>query len=201
MRAVKNQFILWVIVALFFGPIFGAWALYHTERFITKKTSNHGALIIPPLTMANLAFQQLNDTAVENKQPIWQGKWLLFYFAPNNCDTLCWKNLYKIRQVKTALNADSSRIERLLIIPTHNNLVLLKRIIAHDYLGTQLAYCDTKIFANFIQSQATKSIALSKGYLYLSDPLGNVMMSYSPELDGKELLADLQHLLKVSQIG
>ena len=37
--------------------------------------------------------------------------------------------------------------------------------------------------------------------ILLIDPFGNVMMHYGREHTGKQLLKDLKHLLKLSQIG
>jgi len=37
--------------------------------------------------------------------------------------------------------------------------------------------------------------------VFLVDPLGNIMMYYTPTHSGKDLLKDLQKLLKASQIG
>jgi hypothetical protein len=35
----------------------------------------------------------------------------------------------------------------------------------------------------------------------VADPLGNVILYYSGDIDGKKLLADLKKLLKASKIG
>ncbi len=37
-------------------------------------------------------------------------------------------------------------------------------------------------------------------YIYLVDPLGNLMMYYSPKIDGPLILKDIQRLVKVSWI-
>ena len=42
---------------------------------------------------------------------------------------------------------------------------------------------------------------MKTGYLYLVDPLGNVMMSYNPKQSPKDIYSDLTRLLKASKIG
>jgi hypothetical protein len=37
--------------------------------------------------------------------------------------------------------------------------------------------------------------------IYVMDPIGNIMMQFSPDLSPKLILKDLNKLLKVSQIG
>jgi len=42
---------------------------------------------------------------------------------------------------------------------------------------------------------------LLSGRIYLIDPLGNLMMSYSPRSEPKGILSDMKKLLKLSHIG
>ena len=37
--------------------------------------------------------------------------------------------------------------------------------------------------------------------IYISDPLGNLMMSYPPDINPKGILKDLKKLLRASRIG
>ena len=39
------------------------------------------------------------------------------------------------------------------------------------------------------------------GGCYLIDPLGNLVMYFSPELDPKDMVGDIDHLLRLSRIG
>ena len=43
--------------------------------------------------------------------------------------------------------------------------------------------------------------SISDGTLFLIDPLGNLMMQYSPGFNAYKVKEDLMHLLKISQIG
>jgi hypothetical protein len=38
-------------------------------------------------------------------------------------------------------------------------------------------------------------------HLWIIDPHGNLVLRYDPSIKGKELLNDLRHLLKLSNIG
>ena len=42
---------------------------------------------------------------------------------------------------------------------------------------------------------------LQPNRLYISDPMGNIMMSYNDQSEPMAVLKDMQRLLKVSQIG
>jgi hypothetical protein len=39
------------------------------------------------------------------------------------------------------------------------------------------------------------------GGVYLIDPLGNLVMYFPPDLDPKDAVRDIKHLLKLSNIG
>jgi hypothetical protein len=39
------------------------------------------------------------------------------------------------------------------------------------------------------------------GGCYLIDPLGNLVMYFPPDLDPKEMVGDIKHLLRLSHIG
>ena len=45
------------------------------------------------------------------------------------------------------------------------------------------------------------SLLEGESSILLIDPLGNVILKYSEELQGKKLLKDLKKLLKLSRIG
>ena len=63
------------------------------------KPANYGELIAPrPLSGAPLE--------------VLRGKWVLVTFDAAACDAYCEKKLYFIRQVRTAMHKDASRVER-----------------------------------------------------------------------------------------
>ena len=46
-----------------------------------------------------------------------------------------------------------------------------------------------------------KPAALSAGGYFLIDPLGNLVMYFQPEIDPREMVEDIERLLKFSRIG
>jgi hypothetical protein len=46
-----------------------------------------------------------------------------------------------------------------------------------------------------------KPAELSAGGYFLMDPLGNLVMYFDPEIDPRDMVADIKHLLKLSRIG
>jgi hypothetical protein len=109
-----------------------------------------------------------------------------------------------MRQIHQATGKNRDRVERALMIPVSENLSIKNRQrLQEDYRGTHVFVIKSPDLKTlFTQTQkTTKSLAFSPGTLYLIDPLGNIMMYYPQNIAPKGILKDLEHLLKVSQIG
>jgi hypothetical protein len=174
----KPRLILLILILLFFGPMFGAWYLYTTQKSgvqLLKKTTNHGTLIQPPLTLAQLS---LPNTGA--------GKWLVIYIASLPCASECQKILYKMRQVRLTLGKDQNRVQRVILRQTGQPMAELPP----EYAGTWHWQTD-------LMSQPR----LSPENLYLIDPLGNIILQYPQDIAPKDLKDDIVRLLKTSRIG
>jgi len=64
-----------------------------------------------------------------------------------------------------------------------------------------LAYTEkATLQANLLSSGVTVELE-SKSYVLLVDPVGNVMMYYTPEHTAEEIMTDLETLLRYSSLG
>ena len=76
----------------------------------------------------------------------------------------------------------------------------------HGYLdaehqGLQIAQVDDAAGAAVLAAFPEAQSAPGAGYIYIVDPLGNLMMRHAPAGAPKGLLEDLKKLLKLSRIG
>ena len=134
-------------------------------------TGNYGELI-PPRPLAGAPFEWL------------RGKWVLVMFDTAACDVYCERKLYFMRQVRRTQGKDMERIERLWAVtdggkPRPELLAVIE--------GTHVV--------NF------KDPSFSPDYIYLVDPLGNLMLRFPRDPDPSKMVKDLQRLLKASRIG
>lgn len=185
----KVIFTVGILLIIFIGPMIAAWSFY-TSKAPVMQTVNYGQLLTPPIQFNRFVLQD-NDQQAFPKE-ILLGHWLLFYFTPGSCDTLCVQNLYTMRQVRLALGKDQERVQRLLITYPQADNPDLDKLIDQQYTGTLYALT-TISFENIINKQ--------QGGLFLMDPLGNVILYYPPNADPEEVLKDLTRLLRISQIG
>src|SRR5262249_1013953 len=122
------------------------------------------------------------------------GKWWMVYIT-DQCDATCIKYLYYMRQIRQATGKNRDRVERALLMATSEKLSPeLHQLLTKDYPGTQVFWAQPHDLQKL-------RLAFKPGSLYLVDPLGNIMMYYSQNIAPKGILKDLEHLLKVSQIG
>jgi cytochrome oxidase Cu insertion factor (SCO1/SenC/PrrC family) len=130
-----------------------------------------------------------------------QGKWTIAYLGDGACDERCRQALYLSRQSWISLNKDMDRVQRVFLatgprVDTQfvaaEHVDLLVAIVGED--------ADSKaLLARFPVLDGIAPTAA--GRLYLIDPLGNLMLSYSAAAPDKALLADLKKLLRLSHIG
>jgi cytochrome oxidase Cu insertion factor (SCO1/SenC/PrrC family) len=177
----RNRKIMMGLFLIGIIPMLLAYVVFfHFPELIPSGTTNKGELIQPPLV--------LQDSGVETSG------WLLLYPSGPSCDEVCEERLYVIRQVNKALGKDSRRVKRALLV-TGDAL----RPKFEKLLSSRFPQMTT--YFGLSATLAQNNVAVDQGFVYLMDPLGNVMMRYSAERTGKEMLADLKHLLKFSNLG
>ena len=106
------------------------------------------------------------------------------------CEEQCQSHLGRLRQVHQALGAEADRVRDSLCtramppgLDDDDNLQL-RRFDASGSLWRQLG-----------------EERLTNGRILIADPLGNLVVSYPPDVEQKELLRDFERLLEASGIG
>jgi hypothetical protein len=192
----------WTLVgvgALFVGPLLLAWMLFGTrELWWSGATGNYGELVTParPVQLRGLA----TFTHDPLDERLLQGHWTLVILGHDPRDARCRESLYITRQVRTALEKDQSRIQRLLVL-TKWPPAAVRAELARIDPALVVATASAGSLARIREELAPGTDEAVQGFVYLVDPLGNLMMRYPEGADGKRMLKDLRRLLKVSQIG
>jgi len=154
------------------APLALGW-LASEQRWTSGRTANYGELLQPRPLAGPLA-------------PL-RGKWVLVTLDPAACGPRCEHKLYIVRQVRRAQGANAERVARLWLL-ADGGTPRAELVAALD--GSRIAGVD-----------ATLAGALSADYIYLVDPLGNLMMRFPAEPDGKRMIQDLERLLKYASYG
>jgi hypothetical protein len=181
----RQRMLLVGLAVLFFAPIALSFYLYYGHSALQPLGKvNRGVLVQPPRGLAVGALPTAST-----------GKWTLITVADGGCETLCLRQLYDTRQVRTALDRDMPRVQRVLVaIGDCCDASFLTR--EHPDLAIVHAAPDAPLLLGLRVDAATPA-----GRIYVVDPLGNFMMWYAPDAPPKGLLEDMKRLLKLSHIG
>jgi cytochrome oxidase Cu insertion factor (SCO1/SenC/PrrC family) len=194
----RRQFML--IAALFFVPLALAFLLYYGPAgWHPHGGTNQRDLITPavPLPTVSLAMPDGSHTSSE----FLRGKWTIAYLGDGACDERCHKALYLSRQSRIALNKDMDRVQRVFFATGHccDRAFLA---VEHPDLAVVLVGDDAASQALLAKVPALDGVAPAHaGRLYVVDPLGNLVLSYSAAAPDKALLTDVRNLLRLSHIG
>lgn len=167
-------------------PIVGSFLLYQFWR--PSSFVNHGELI-PPSTPMVAGPQDPMAPTLKSLS----GKWVLVTLDSGACGQDCQQKLYYLRQVRLTQGKEMERIERLWILTdtTPAPDVLLK-----EHPGLKV-----------VPAQGSEWVAMlplpapAASYVFILDPLGNIVLRYPKGFDPTGMKKDLGRLLRASRIG
>jgi len=192
----KSKFMMISIFGLSFLPILLAAIVYFTGWGIPQGRVNNGALLNPPLDIKQLTLNEIkrNEKLIKPNMNTW---WLLT-FDNGSCDSACQKKVWEVRQVNTALGKNQERVQHGLIVT--GALTQTLQPFLKDYPGLTIFEVPLKQLEAW-STTITSQQLLSEHYIVIADPLGNVMLYYTHDKNPRDILEDLNKLLKYSTIG
>ena len=194
----RRQLIL--LASLFFVPLLVAfWLYYGGSGWRPAGGTNKGDLIDPAVPLPAVSLLQPDGTRTPTQ--FLQGKWTIAYLGDGACDERCRQALYLSRQTWISLNKDMDRVQRV-FLATGARVDTAFLAAEHADLRVAQVGDDAASKALLAQFPALDGVAPSAaGRLYLVDPLGNLVLSYSAAAPDKALLTDVKKLLRLSHIG
>jgi len=194
----KNKILIILIVVAFNSPLILSWfVLNYTNVVKERGMSNHGELIIPPRPLDDMAM--IDPVNADRKEHL-HGKWSMVYVA-DSCDKLCMDNVYRMRQIHIAMDKHSLRVQKVLFLTRQQPNELSELFV--NFAGQQVINAElidvNVLLEKFRLTSSDKP--LTSGRLYIVDPLGNLMMSYQPDANPRDIMTDLKTLLRASRIG
>ena len=191
----QPRLMLLFIVACFVVPLAAAWGL--VGRWMPGGTVQHGELLNPARPLTALRFTPLNDG--ESDETTLRGHWALIYAgSAGECAAACQTALYDLRQVRLALGKDMGRVKTLLLL-ADAPVAELRRWLADAHAAMIVGVVDPAARTE-LASAFAKPGAIGE-WIYLLDPLGNLLMRYPVSGEPRGILKDLQRLLRLSRIG
>lgn len=177
----KGRLQLLLILLGVIGPMILATGMYKLQFWVPEGRSYHGELIGNGQTRADLGVQTQEQ------------RWQMLVTAPRDCSVDCQQLVYLARQVQIGLARDASRASHALAAAQPLNSEYEAKL-TREYPQLQRYPMDLTTFSKTTGDQAVPQ-------LWIIDPHGNLVLRYDPTVKGKDLLNDLRHLLKLSNIG
>jgi cytochrome oxidase Cu insertion factor (SCO1/SenC/PrrC family) len=185
-RSSRLQLIL--VALIFVVPMVAASWMYFADSAVRPASrTNHGVLLDPIVNLPDELGTSPLIAAAENR-------WTLIYLQSGDCEQACRDALYKQRQVRLMLGNDMSRVLRILL---HGPSAPDTLFLSQEHAGL-LALQDGAARQLLLDVHPRGSSA--DGF-YLTDPLGNLVMYFPLDIKPRDLVDDIEHLLKLSRIG
>ena len=169
--------------------------VWYYSGYGPEEKVNYGHLLSEPIDIGTLDleldYQNLNVDSMERK-------WMLVHFINDACLESCADLIYVARQVNVLLARQQTRVKRYIAAP-----IEVKPKLENFFTTYQdLNFIEVKDQSTTIQEFKKNGInPFAQPNMFVIDPIGNIILHYSGEVDGKKLLADLKKLLGASKIG
>ncbi|MDH4558930.1 hypothetical protein E8F11_27795 [Pseudomonas sp. BN417] len=178
----RGRIQLLLILMVVIGPMMLATAMYKFSFWVPESRSYHGALIGNGQTVVDLGVQDVVPGET----------WQLLVTAPAGCAEDCQQLVYVARQIHIGLGRDASRA---------NHALAVTEVPADYAAKLQQEYPQLKRLGLDGTAYGKATEDLSGAQLWIVDPHGNLVLRYDATAKGKQILNDLRHLLKLSNIG
>jgi len=198
-RQRRSRLILLLLVAIFALPLGVATLLYyHPQLWTPTSFTNHNKLLQPIHSFNTFDWQEESGETFGLDRLL--GHWTLLHLGHGDCLDACQTVLDNTRQVRLSLGHNINRLQRLYLemtpLPADRKAMLEKEHSRMVWLQGEAD--DLQQLQNLLGAEVTDPARL---HVYLVDPLGNVILRYTPALTGSDLLKDLRKLLRNSRIG
>jgi cytochrome oxidase Cu insertion factor (SCO1/SenC/PrrC family) len=184
-----------ILLILVFGlPPAAGWLFISNPQWLPDRHKNRGTLISPPRPLNELI---LKDT--KNRNFDWanlSGHWTLASYNKGGCESACQQQLHEIQQIRRAVGGERVRIERMLIQNAPSDPQILAQL-ADQTKGMHLLFLESDNQHTFNKLFSVAGVH-SDGAIFLIDPNGMLMMRYGAKNSSKDILKDLEILLKAS---
>ena len=195
-----------LILVVILIPLVFAVLLYFHPAWFSLGHTNHGRLVTPPvkITDAGLSLPPRTSPAAATTgasvarklSPLpagyFGGHWTLVYIGTGGCHADCKAAMYAMRQARLATGEHMRKVQRLYVVTPAQ---MPGSDFQSNWPGVTVAIAAGKAGTAFLR-QFTK--IRPAGGIYIVDPNGLLMMTFSKRANPDGLVKDVRHLLEVN---
>lgn len=195
-------------------PIVMATLYFRASLENGVNTRSGGVLIQPLLELSRLDLRNTQgeraylgfDELVEDVDPReYQPRpWQLLFMSSTDCDQSCIERLYFLRQIHLRLGREADRVQRALVVVDDAHLALPQAtldILANQQQDLRLLRGNPQWLLQELAPSAQGRNPVQEHFIYVADPVGNIMLYFTPENTPEEILKDIDKLLDQSSLG
>ncbi|MBK8961186.1 MAG: SCO family protein [Proteobacteria bacterium] len=190
----RNQFTLVALILLCGLPFVGAWLLLSYPQLRPQGHSQHGTLYEPVVPLAATEFVDLKGQRFGLEAL--QGKWTLAWLGTTPCDARCDVPLGTLQRVRRALSEDANKAQVVGVLTVPPADAAWRARMEDDTLTRIIAGPEQALQALVGQMRPGTEIEAARAAYFLIDPRGNLVLSYAPNVEYKDILADLRHVIR-----
>ena len=188
----RGRWKLLVVILVCAAPMILSYLMYYVVK--PEGRTNYGDILDPrQYPMPELAMTDLDGKPSALKG--FEGKWIMLNVDGGACDETCNRQLYEMRQLRTAQGKEMDRIERVWLIT--DDAPVPEQVKA-DYEGTHMLRVAPETLQAWLPVEQGASIA---DHMYMIDPRSNLMMRWPKDADPSRVKRDIGKLLRASSIG
>ena len=198
----KNRMTLIALFAMFIAPVAIAYVAYFNGWFAAA-SKNNGELLTREsvLDIEDFKFERADGSMITGKE-FETLYWWLIPVDPLGCNSACLQlNIYTVNQTYLGLGKEAKRLNPLLVLPYGSQANLENFPMAFS----EFSHVGVKALA---ESKSGLNKDLPANFIYLVDPLGNIILRYplveeeaQAARKSRELREDLLRLFKYSRLG
>lgn len=194
----RNMTPFWILLAISGLPYLLSWIWYaNMDSMPEVATGNRGELIEPVRPIEGLLLQAVSGQQIDTDSL--KGNWTLLMAGSSDCDEVCMKNVYYMRQIRRLMGEERLKIKRIFVMTDDAKLDdFLKKV---EPLGEMDVVSSALADGSKLIEQMTVSGNIPEKRIFIVDPLANLMMAYNQDVDPEDIAKDFRRLLKVVRIG
>jgi hypothetical protein len=188
----RGRWKLFTVLLVCASPVIASYLMYYVVK--PEGRTNYGDILDPrqyPIPVLGATDFAGKPKALSD----FNGKWIMLNIDAGACDATCNRQLYEMRQLRTAQGRERERVERVWLITDD---APVPEQIKQDYEGTHMLRVDPQAVKAWLPVEQGATVM---DHVYMIDPLGNLMMRWPKDADPNRMKKDIGKLLKASSIG
>lgn len=186
-----------VIMLVLFGfPYIASWYFINSESSVSiGKLGNHGELVSPVVSLGEFSLHSTNGEILDEQSLA--GNWVLFTIT-NGCEQVCQDTLLVIRQARKSTGVNRKVVKPVLLLQSADALKPFDVDLSEAFPQLSVISAESSGAQRLIEkfSEIHPSVENS---VFMVDPYNNLMMYYPQGIQPKDLMEDLERLLKVNK--